>query len=380
MTTASTTPSGGLGATDADPLLRNDSGLTASPWMSHVSAASARTEKMRPPLDAHARCDVCIIGAGVAGLSTAYRLARAGKSVIVLDDGPVAGGESSRTTAFLNKYPDDGLSDLSRKHSEQTAAQVVQSFTDAIDFIEQVCRDEGLEQTFVREPNYLFVAPESSRGQEYLDKEMEIAQRIGFSAMGFVDRAPLPGRDTGRALRIENEGHVHAGRYLSGLAAAAERHGAKIHCSTRVSDVAEGKRAEALSVKSEAGHTVRCDWAVVCTNASIMFPLPELVLVDSREAAYRTYAVALDIGTEQVEEAQFEDTADPYHYVRTQRLTGKDGQKRILIVGGEDVEVGRSGSDDPARFDRLEAWARQHWPGLGARRYAWSGQVFEPSD
>src|SRR5687767_5376280 len=111
MTNANTpAPAGGLGAADPDPLLRNDSGLTASPWMAHVSAASAKTEKMRPPLEADARCDVCVIGAGIAGLSAAYRLAKAGKSVIVLDDGPVAVGESSRTTAFLNKYPDDGLS------------------------------------------------------------------------------------------------------------------------------------------------------------------------------------------------------------------------------------------------------------------------------
>jgi glycine/D-amino acid oxidase-like deaminating enzyme/nitrite reductase/ring-hydroxylating ferredoxin subunit len=362
------------GGASADPILENDSGVTASLW---TGPAPGKTEASRPPLGGDARCDVCVIGAGVAGLSTAYRLAKAGRKVVVVDDGPVAGGESSRTTSFLNKYPDDGLSALSRRHGEQTVAGVVQSFTEAIDFVEQVCRQERIEETFVREPNYLFVSPGSSRGQDYLDKEMEIARRIGFSAASFVDRAPLPGRDTGRALRIEKEGHVHAARYLSGLAAAAERHGAKVHCRSRVSDVTEGKEAQ---VKTEAGHTVRCDWVVVCTNASIMFPLPELVLVDSREAAYRTHAVALEIGSARVEEAQFEDTADPYHYVRTQRLGGAGGSDRVLLVGGEDVEVGRSGSDDPGRFSRLEEWARQHWPGLGARRHAWSGQVFEPSD
>jgi glycine/D-amino acid oxidase-like deaminating enzyme/nitrite reductase/ring-hydroxylating ferredoxin subunit len=357
-----------------DPLLQNDSGITSTPW---TSASSSRREKERPPLGGDTRCDVCVVGAGLAGLSTAYRLAKAGKNVIVLDDGPVAGGESSRTTAFLNKYPDDGLSDLSSKHSEETARKVVQSFTDAIDFIEQLCRDEQLAETFVREPNYLFVAPESARQQDYLDKEMEVARRIGFSAMSFVDRAPIPGRDTGRALRIDNEAHVHAGRYLSGLAAAAERHGAKIHGRTRVSDITGGKEA---SVKTEAGHNVRCDWIVVCTNASIMFPVPELVLVDSREAAYRTFAIALELGQADVENAQFEDTLDPYHYVRKQRLHGDGGEEQVLIVGGEDVAVGRSGSDDPERFARLEEWSRAHWPGLGARKFAWSGQVFEPSD
>lgn len=362
----------------ADPLLQNDSGFTASPWMYHVTAASRRAAGMRPPLEADARCDVCVIGAGIAGLSTAYRLAKAGKSVIVLDDGPVAGGESSRTTAFLNKYPDDGLSDLAAKHNEQTAAKVVESFSEAINFIEQVCADEQLERTFVRQPNYLFVAPGSSRSQDYLDKEMELARQIGWRQISFVERAPMPGRDTGRAIRIEEEGCVHAGRYLEGLAAAAEKHGARIHCDTHADEVTGG---EGACVKTAAGKTVRCDWIVVCTNASIMFPLPELVLVDSREAPYRTYVVGIEIGGAEVADAQFEDTADPYHYVRPQKLLGESGQEEsILIVGGEDVLVGREGSDDPARFVRLEEWARQHWPDLGARRYAWSGQVFEPFD
>lgn len=378
MGTATTTDRRHARTPAADPLLQNDSGVTASPWMHHATAASRRASSLRPPLGDDVRCDVCVIGAGLAGLSTAYRLARAGKSVIVLDDGPVAGGESSRTTAFLNKYPDDGLSDLAAKHNEQTAAKVVESFTEAINFIEQVCADERLEQTFTRQPNYLFVAPEGSRGQDYLDKEMDVARRIGWRQMSFVERAPIPGRDTGRALRIEDEGCVHAGRYLDGLAAAAERHGARIYCDTHASEVTGSKEA---CVKTGSGRTVRCDWIVVCTNASIMFPLPELVLVDSREVPYRTYVVGIDIADADVADAQFEDTAEPYHYVRPQKLFGEDGrEEKILIVGGEDVLVGREGSDDPARFVRLEEWARQHWPGLGTRRYAWSGQVFEPFD
>jgi NADPH-dependent 2,4-dienoyl-CoA reductase/sulfur reductase-like enzyme len=52
-----------------------------------------------PPLDADAECDVCIVGGGMAGLNVAYTLARAGKHVIVLDDGPIGGGETGRTTA-----------------------------------------------------------------------------------------------------------------------------------------------------------------------------------------------------------------------------------------------------------------------------------------
>jgi glycine/D-amino acid oxidase-like deaminating enzyme len=54
--------------------------------------------------DTHA--DVCIVGAGIAGLTTAYLLAKRGKSVIVLDDGAVGGGQTQRTTALLSNALD----------------------------------------------------------------------------------------------------------------------------------------------------------------------------------------------------------------------------------------------------------------------------------
>ena len=58
--------------------------------------------------------DVCIIGAGIAGMTTAYLLAREGRRVVVLDDGPVAGGETCRTTAHLVNAPDAYFTELER--------------------------------------------------------------------------------------------------------------------------------------------------------------------------------------------------------------------------------------------------------------------------
>ena len=55
-----------------------------------------------PSLTKSATADVCIIGAGIAGMSTAYLLARAGLSVVLLDDGPISGGETVCTTAHLS--------------------------------------------------------------------------------------------------------------------------------------------------------------------------------------------------------------------------------------------------------------------------------------
>ena len=89
---------------------------TTSFWMRGAAAP------VPAPLDHDVRTDVCIVGAGIAGLSVAYRLAREGKQVVVVDDGPVGGGETGRTSAHLASVLDARYADLERMHG----ARIVQ--------------------------------------------------------------------------------------------------------------------------------------------------------------------------------------------------------------------------------------------------------------
>src|SRR5919109_1187236 len=95
--------------------MRGDSGHTRSPWF-----ASANTPP-RPPLAGDSRAEVCVIGAGIAGLSVAYHLACEGRSVIVLDDGPIGGGQSGRTTAHPSNAIDDLYVEIARVHGADGA-------------------------------------------------------------------------------------------------------------------------------------------------------------------------------------------------------------------------------------------------------------------
>jgi glycine/D-amino acid oxidase-like deaminating enzyme len=88
------------------------------------------------PLAGNLRCDVCVVGAGIAGLSTAYLLAKEGRSVVVLDDGPLASGMTSFTTAHLSNAIDDRYIEIERIHGEQGARLAADSHTAAIDRIE----------------------------------------------------------------------------------------------------------------------------------------------------------------------------------------------------------------------------------------------------
>src|SRR5687768_9880279 len=103
---------------------------TSSVWMATVSIQS------RSPLTKDMTADVCVVGAGIAGLSSAYLLASEGLSVVVLEDGAIASGETSRTTAHLVNALDDRYFELESMHGEKGARLAANSHTAAIDRIE----------------------------------------------------------------------------------------------------------------------------------------------------------------------------------------------------------------------------------------------------
>ena len=81
------------------------------------------------------RTDICIVGAGIAGLTTAYLLGCEGRSVVVLDDGLVGGGMTGRTTAHLTNAFDDRYVEMEKLHGAEGARLTAESHTAAIEKI-----------------------------------------------------------------------------------------------------------------------------------------------------------------------------------------------------------------------------------------------------
>jgi len=350
-----------------------DNGRTTSVWM---AATETRDE---PPLRSDARADVCIVGAGIAGLTTAYLLAQEGKRVVVVDDGPTAGGETCRTTAHLVSALDDRFYQLERLHGEQGARLAAQSHESAIDQIERIVRDETIDCDFARVDGYLFVPPGDDRAQ--LDLELHAAHRAGLTGVSRVDRAPIATFDTGPALRFPHQGQFHVMKYLRAVADAARRNGAQIYNGTRVTRIEGGKEAH---VETNRG-VVHAGAIVVATNS----PINDLVAIHAKQAAYRTFVVGARVRRNSLPQILLWDTPDPYHYIRVHRVKPGERVDRmrpaqpegydVLIVGGEDHKTGQA-NDADERFHRLEAWTRERFGEIQEFEYRWSGQVMEPVD
>lgn len=337
--------------------------------------ATAQTESLQP-LGADDSADVCIVGAGIGGLSVAYSLALAGRSVIVLDDGPIGYGMTARTTAHLVNALDDRFYDIEECHGEEGARLAAESHTAAIDRIEQIVRDEKIDCGFERLDGYLFDPP--NEPESHLEEEFDACQRAGLDVAS-SKQAPLGGFNTGPAIRFPRQAQFHPLRYLNGLSSAVARHGGRIFTGTKVVSADGGDNAK---IKTADGFTIRAQSVVVASNS----PINDRYVIHTKQAPYTTYVVGLRVPAGSVARALYWDTAErpgmqdhigpiPYHYVRL----SSDPEEEILIVGGEDHKTGQTHNFEP-RFERLEQWAQARWPEVGEMTFHWSGQVMEPID
>jgi glycine/D-amino acid oxidase-like deaminating enzyme/nitrite reductase/ring-hydroxylating ferredoxin subunit len=366
-------------------MMRTDSGNTTSVWMATADEpaaqplAGATQGQQGNELTGDLTCDVVIVGAGIAGLSVGYHLAKAGKQVVILDDGPVAGGETCRTTAHLTSVIDDRFFEMERLHGEAGAKLAYDSHQRAIERIAEIVATENIDCDFQRVDGFLFLHEGDTR--ETLEKEFAAAKRVGFHDVEWWQPAlnaegrGVPGSPENIALRFPRQGQFHILRYLNGLARAIVANGGKIFRGVHANKITGGEKA---TVEVGSGQTITAGAVVVATNT----PVNDRVEIHTKQMPYRTYVVAARVPRGTVvgvngQRALYWDTGDPYHYVRLQE--SGDANYEYLIVGGEDHKTGQA-QDFEERFARLEAWTRERWPQASRFEFRWSGQVMETDD
>lgn len=339
-------------------------GTTTSVWMAtaHTPVESVLTDD--------ATADVCIVGAGIAGLTTAYLSAREGKSVVVVDDGPIGGGMTARTTAHLTNALDDRFSELERLFGEEGSRLAAQSHKAAIERVDEIVRQEKIDCDFERVDGYLFL-PTNGR-QQVLEDELAAAHRAGLTDVRKLPRAPLESFDTGLCLHFPNQAQFHPLKYLTGLARAIERDGGRIFTGVHADDFEGGDDAR---VTTTGGYVIKTKAIVVATNS----PVNDRFAIHTKQAPYRTYVIGARVPKDSVPRILLWDAPeDPdvaYHYIRVQG--GEDYD--VLIVGGEDHKSGQK-DDGAQRWGKLEQWTRNRFPMAQEIEYRWSGQVMEPVD
>ena len=328
-------------------------------------------EKLNENIDT----DILVIGGGIAGLTTAYCLAKEGKKVVLVEDGFIGSGETGRTTAHLTCALDDHYFELEKTFSKATAKLAAESHMAAIDWIENTVKHHEIDCHFKRVNGYLFLHPSDTK--ETLEKEFEATKRVGVSTEMLNSVPSVADVEVQESIKFSNQAQFHILLYLNGLADAFIKLGGKIYTETRAADITDkGTTANGFDVK--ANHIV------VATNT----PINDWVTMHTKQWPYRTYAIAVKVAKGRLPYSLWWDTGDlnskwiikPYHYVRLEEF---DEAYDLLIAGGEDHRTGQADEEnikEEERYALLEIWTRKHFPDIENVVFKWSGQVIEPLD
>jgi glycine/D-amino acid oxidase-like deaminating enzyme/nitrite reductase/ring-hydroxylating ferredoxin subunit len=319
-------------------------------------------------LDKNAHADVCVVGAGIAGMTSAYLLAREGKSVVVVDKNAIARGETAYTTAHLSSEIDASYRKIVHLHGERGAKLAAESHTAAISEIESIVTREKIDCDFERLDGYLFLGHGDS--ENTLVEEFEATQRARLD----VTRLDGPPFDLklGPCLRFPRQAQFHPLKYMAGLAQAFKRAGGRLYAKTEAKEIKGGKSAK---IKTQDGITISAEAVVVATNT----PVNDWIKMHTKQAAYRTYVIGMRVAADSIPKALYWDTEDPFHYVRLHGVDEGAKEHDLLIIGGEDHKTGQD-EDIENRFARLTAWGRKHFPAVKEPEFRWSGQVVESVD
>ena len=336
---------------------------TTSYWIDSASLPR------HPKLDRDERVDVVVVGGGIVGLTSAYLLTAAGRSVALLERGRLASVDTGHTTAHLTMVLDTRLPELVKTFGRDHAQAAWDAGLAAIAQIDAIVRSEGIDCDFAWTPGFLHAPAEGWSGEDErgLREEAALAADLGFDA-AFVDSVAIGGSP---GIRFENQARFHPRKYLAALARLITERGGKIYEHSNADEFLEGP----LRVRA-GGHTITCDDIVIATHTPLvgLTNMASATLFQTKLSLYTSYVVAGRVAHGTVPDGLFWDTADPYHYFRLEPGRGGD----LVIFGGEDHKTGQA-TDTNECYARLERKLASLVPGIDIT-HRWSAQVIETHD
>lgn len=327
--------------------------------------------------------DAVIAGAGITGLTTAVLLARAGKSVAVLEARTVGAVATGNTTAKVSLLQGTVLSGIRSHQGDDTLQAYVDGNREAQAWLLHYLDHRGVD--YQRRTAYTYAT--TAEGRSALEEELQACRAAGVEAQ-WTEETELPFPVTG-ALMLEDQAQIHPMAVLQALVDELYERGGVVLEGIRVTGVSGTDRRDVpLTVETTAGELrsgqlssdrLRADQLVIATGA----PILDRGGYFAKLKGNRSYALSFRLPAESREQSpkgMYLSADSPSRTTRTVPLPeGTDAGEELLLVGGSDHVVGRAQSQGYASHqgavDELEAWTQEHFPGA-QRTHAWAAQDY----
>ncbi|EHK2327834.1 FAD-dependent oxidoreductase [Clostridium perfringens] len=296
--------------------------------------------RKREALNKDIKTDVLVIGAGIAGILTAYMLKQKGREVVVIDAAEIASGNTKNTTAKITSQHDLIYSKLITEFGEEKARQYAKANELAIKKYKEIIEDRRIECDFEEKPAYVY----SLNEVEVLKEEAKAAKKLGIDAE-FVQKANLPFKING-ALKFNNQAQFNPLKFLKDISNELV-----IYENTRALEIKEN-----LVVTS--GGNITAKNIVVATHYPIM-NAPGYYFMKMHQE--RSYVLALENKSE-IDGMYIDLNKEGYSF-RT--------YNNLLLLGGISHRTGEN--EEGGSYDELRKVAKRLYP-KAKEKYHWSAQ------
>jgi glycine/D-amino acid oxidase-like deaminating enzyme/nitrite reductase/ring-hydroxylating ferredoxin subunit len=341
---------------------RSAPGTTASASPEYLSYWEKSAERRSyPALASELECDVAVVGGGIVGVSAAYRLAKDGASVSLLEARRIGAGTTGYTTAKVSSLHGLTYARMERALGPDTARIYGEANQAGLAAIAETVEELSIDCDFRRKANFTYT--ESQSNGSSIEDEVNAAEEAGLPvSRAEVDELPYP---VAAAVSFSDQAEFHPLKYLQALALATANAGGEIHEATRVVRVDQGDPCE---LRTEGGVSVRAGRVIVATH----LPIFDRGLYFARTHPERSYVLLARV-RDKVPQGMYLSDESPSHSLRS--VPTEEGE--LLMVGGESHKAGQS--DAAERYAALERWARERFD-VESIEHRWATQDNMPAD
>lgn len=322
--------------------------LPGTYWQRHAEPAHAS-------LACDTNTEVLVVGAGVAGLSTAEYLSKRGKRVVVVDQSYVGSGASGKSSGIISQDSELELADLIRNLGRENAERLWSFVSGGVEAMRDNIKTHAFDCDYQMQ-DYVFLAKDAS-GMEKVHREMKSRESLGYPSTIYEgdDLAHLVGaRGYRSALRYPGTFGIDSFAYVQGMRRVLTERGVTFYENTPVVEVG------AQYALTESGHRIQAEHVVVCVDrlAPTLKAAPrdvyhvETYLTISEPLSPESVAKLFPSGLFMAADSDL-----IYQYFR---LTGDN---RLLLGGGDYLTTYARRESNPHRIvGKLKAYAKRHFP------------------
>jgi glycine/D-amino acid oxidase-like deaminating enzyme/nitrite reductase/ring-hydroxylating ferredoxin subunit len=311
-------------------------------------------------LQADINTEVCVVGGGIAGITSAYLLTKKGYKVTLIEALKLGHGTTGYTTAKLSAQHELIYNQLISKFGEETAKIHYQAAMETIEFVKETEKELHADFQFKMEPAYVFTDEEKQIPQ--IEKEWKAYEKLGIPG-ALLDAIPLP-VTAKKAVRMDQQAQFHPLLFLQAMTTYITSNGGTIFEDTRAETINEvGK----TTVKLKDGGSVTADHVVIATH----FPF-----YDFKGA----YFARLDMARSYIVSGKsplaypggmYISIDSPSRSVRSAK--DKNGET-LWLIGGEGHRPGK-GKQMKEHYSNLRNWGRSEFD-MEEFDYNWSSEDF----